>query len=67
MNQEPSKRPTASTKWNATNDAANSITDAWDTARHAKTSRLRELRLAKELSDAAETKASQKAHRATRS
>jgi hypothetical protein len=53
MSDEPTKRPTAITKIDATNEAAYILIDARDSAREAKTTRLRALRLAKEEADAA--------------
>jgi hypothetical protein len=63
MIEEPSKRQPAIAKWDATNEAANLLIKARDTARDAKTSRLRQLRLAKELSDAADAIRAGKAKR----
>ncbi|MGA1803458.1 hypothetical protein [Rhizobium sp. HT1-10] len=52
MSDAPTKRPTAITKIDATNEAAYQLIDARDSAREAKTTRLRALRLAKEEADA---------------
>ncbi|WP_271022778.1 hypothetical protein [Rhizobium sp. RCAM05973] len=60
MGEELSKRPSATSKWDATNEAANSLIDARNSARNLKTLRLRELRLAKEVSDAVEASAQPK-------
>lgn len=52
MSEEPTKRPTAISKIDATSEAAYTLIDARDSAREAKTIRLRALRLAKEEADA---------------
>lgn len=59
MSDEPTKRPTAITKIDATNEAAYILIDARDNAREAKTTRLRALRLAKEEADAKAAKAAE--------
>jgi hypothetical protein len=52
MSDETTKRPTAISKIDATTEAAYTLIDARDSAREAKTLRLRALRLAKEEADA---------------